>query len=490
YFSDIQNYSILDNSKGAFYYSKYDIITISNSIFENIFIKDNVPLIYSNNIILRIKNTTFERVFTNNNYLFNIGRTVKIENSTFSDTINLFNNEECIYEIKNSIFKNSITRNSLPFIIDSKYSKISISNSQFFNLSLSYSLFNEESTLKLNNIELKDIESNSKALIRTIYNNCQINKLFAENIVCSGDSNDSSLILYNSFGDKNALELININIKNCHTNGPLIKIKGDYNEMYINNSTFMNNISYSSIIDNSSKECYGVISSVNFSNNTNNNKYSCGNIHFQNNISAVVLNSNFNNNYNEGNSGVLCYNNISSMTLYINNNKFYNNKSKSGSAIYFSGTNDSEDSEYTYEDVIIKNNIFYNNTAKYFGGAIYSEYNKLYLALSYNNKFLFNKAGNMGGAIFSPHSVDKNLFNLTDDIFENNSVLSNKDDYNSKPAYITLNTKLYNDISINVGDYFPLEFSLYNEFNDLSTDIAKYYSLLTLKLNINKKTIQ
>ena len=177
------------------------------------------------------------------------------------------------------------------------------------------------------------------------------------------------------------------------------------------------------------------------------------------------------------------------MNMQLVSNKFYRNTSKNGGAIYFSGISDINNNENISESLTIQNNTFHENYAKYFGGAINSEYNKLYLATSVNNEFLKNKAGIMGGAIYTPKSIEKNLFDLTNNTFENNTVLSYNDNYNSKPSYIVLNTTIHDNNYINVGNYFALEFKLYNEFGDLVVDPAKYYSSITLKLIIEKKII-
>ena len=39
-------------------------------------------------------------------------------------------------------------------------------------------------------------------------------------------------------------------------------------------------------------------------------------------------------------------------------------------------------------------------------------------------------------------------------------------------------------ISVNVGEYIPLIFTLYDDFDNIIIDITKYYSFLSLKLVI------
>jgi len=89
----------------------------------------------------------------------------------------------------------------------------------------------------------------------------------------------------------------------------------------------------------------------------------------------------------------------------------------------------------------------------------------------------------LGGGIFSPYQVDKNLFNLNNTLIANNTINSYIDNYSSRPSYISLNTTIdVNDNHIITGDYFPLNFTLFDEFNNLIEDITKYYSSMTLKV--------
>ncbi|OUM63122.1 hypothetical protein PIROE2DRAFT_61476 [Piromyces sp. E2] len=169
------------------------------------------------------------------------------------------------------------------------------------------------------------------------------------------------------------------------------------------------------------------------------------------------------------------------MDLYLDSNKFYNNEAINGGAIYFSERKITEESNNS-AIITIKNNNFYENKANEFGGAIYSKYNQLYMASAQNNNITNNKSGIMGAGIYSPNYVNKNLFDISNCHFENNLVNSFKDNYSSEPAYITLNTTINNENIINVGDYFPLNFYLYDEFNNIFNDITKHYSLMSLRL--------
>jgi len=117
---------------------------------------------------------------------------------------------------------------------------------------LSNNLFNSENTITLNNVYIYDINLNSKSLIYSLYKNLIINDLKIENIKCTGDSGESSLILFDSGELSQIIDISNLNINDCTSNGPLIRIIGDTNQIYIKDSYIDNNNSFGSIIKNTS----------------------------------------------------------------------------------------------------------------------------------------------------------------------------------------------------------------------------------------------
>ncbi|ORY07419.1 hypothetical protein LY90DRAFT_519117 [Neocallimastix californiae] len=245
---------------------------------------------------------------------------------------------------------------------------------------------------------------------------------------------------------------------------------------------------YGPIIETKTNKLNFHISNLNFNNNINDNKLECGTIHFINDLSVLITNSTFNNNINKGDGGVLCLENISKLNL--TNTYFIKNKAVNGGAIYISDSisKDIDNiNDNIYNNIKIENNTFKRNTANDFGGAIYSEYSKFYLADSKNNLITFNKAGIMGGGIYSPKYIDKTIFDLSNNIIENNTINSFIDNYTSKPSYILLNT-IFEDDTINIitGEYISLVFTLYDEFDNIVNDITKFYSSITLKINFNK----
>jgi len=180
---------------------------------------------------------------------------------------------------------------------------------------------------------------------------------------------------------------------------------------------------------------------------------------------------------------ISCFDDISNLNFDLNSNQFCNNIAKNGGALYLSDNGNS--SNRRNMDIIFENNVFKDNYASDFGGAFYSDYSKFYMATAKNNSFINNKAGAMGGGIYFNNFIDKNLQNS---IFKDNLVGYLTDDYSAKPAYVLLNTKLNSETSkVNSRDYFPLIFTLYNDFDNVVTDVNKYFNMITLRLEIKEK---
>ncbi|OUM56990.1 hypothetical protein PIROE2DRAFT_18167 [Piromyces sp. E2] len=159
--------------------------------------------------------------------------------------------------------------------------------------------------MNFRNVKFTNISINSRTLLNIISKDIFIDGLEVENIVGSGDSSDSSLIIFDSNESHNKLEINDMKIKNCQTNGPLIKIKGYSNEVILKDASINNVTSYGPVIDNTSVKSTVNISNLIFTNNTNSNKNSCGNIHIQYQPSLSIQHSIFEKNINEGNGGAL-----------------------------------------------------------------------------------------------------------------------------------------------------------------------------------------
>jgi len=115
-------------------------------------------------------------------------------------------------------------------------------------------LFNPENKIILNNIDINDITLNSNALIYSLYRDLIISNLDIQNIKCIDDNDKSSLIIFNSGALLQKMEISNSNVSNCLTNGPLISITGNDNEINIKDTAIDNNTSYGSGIMNSSSK--------------------------------------------------------------------------------------------------------------------------------------------------------------------------------------------------------------------------------------------
>jgi len=114
-------------------------------------------------------------------------------------------------------------------------------------------LFNEETTAIFNNVNINNIRTNSNPVFNVQLNDLILNNVNIQDIYCLGSGSDSSLFVLDSGENDNKFSLKNINIKNCISNSSFIKIKGEHNEVEIEDTTIDNIVSYGTIIDNQSK---------------------------------------------------------------------------------------------------------------------------------------------------------------------------------------------------------------------------------------------
>ncbi|ORX82804.1 hypothetical protein BCR32DRAFT_292364 [Anaeromyces robustus] len=478
----------------VFYFSKfsYNYFLIKNSVIENIKVKTPNPLINSDNLIFEVENTVFSNCTTEYGFLFNIrnhfqNQYIRAKNITVSNSDTMFHGDYTNNEISDSVFKDITLKNSIPGFSDSKYSTYNITNTIFKNINIVHALMGGESKYILNNIKLDSIKTNSKAVLNFVYNDIYIDNMEANSISCVGDGGDTSFILFNSGENKKFLSINNSLITNSSSNGSFIKLLGDTNDFILKNTNVSSIFSYGPIIENTSKKSNITISNINFYNNINNNKLECGNIHFSNDLNISISNSIFYKNNCKSSGGAICINDVSNMNLTLTSNSFENNKSINGGALYIKNENNNENNENN-NIIKIEDNIFENNIAENFGGALYSEYNQFYIAKTKKNKFIDNNAGIMGGGIYSPNTISKNLFNLKNSIFINNTVNGYINDYTSEPSYILVDRTIKKDYyyTITTGEHFPLIFTLYDEFNNIIEDITKYYSSLSIKIELEK----
>lgn len=107
----------------------------------------------------------------------------------------------------------------------------------------------------IENTIIRDIKINSNSLIGT-YNNHEINISNVEfsEIFCYGDK--SSILNFNGNEIESLINIRNLKIFSCISNGPLIKINGNENEITIMNTYLYNNTLYGSIFENNSKKVF------------------------------------------------------------------------------------------------------------------------------------------------------------------------------------------------------------------------------------------
>jgi len=102
------------------------------------------------------------------------------------------------------------------------------------------------------NNTFSDITTNSKTMINFLYNPVIIKNCVFKNNLCNGDSDNSSLIIFDSGDGSDTLDINNVIIENCITNGDLIIINGNNSTVTLSNIEINNIHSYGSIINNQS----------------------------------------------------------------------------------------------------------------------------------------------------------------------------------------------------------------------------------------------
>ncbi|ORX46457.1 hypothetical protein BCR36DRAFT_104005 [Piromyces finnis] len=291
--------------------------------------------------------------------------------------------------------------------------------------------------------------TNAKALLHFMYKDIYLHHIEINNVKCLGES---SLFLFESENNEITIDINNINVNNCITNGSFIKIHGQHNNIIINDSNLTNILSYGPIIDITSNTTSITISNSKFDGNKNRNKYKCGGcMHFNNDLNINIVNNTFSNNISDSNGGVICIDSIDNtlnLDLNLTSNTFEKNEGVNGGAIYINDNNNSlekrNDRSYI---MIINDNIFKENKAENYGGALYSRINTTISSISHskNNIFKHNKSGILGGAIYSQNSREYNILDLqynNENVFKDNTANDIINDYTSKPAYISLNTTI------------------------------------------------
>ncbi|ORX80569.1 hypothetical protein BCR32DRAFT_20538 [Anaeromyces robustus] len=474
--------------------SFYTEVKITNSIIKNVHIKNSLPLMRFYATYYTIENNYFYDCYTNNDYLMDLYLTdpvttpelFKFNNNTFEDTASLFILDKSNLILNGLYIKNVVTSKVDPYIdySDDPKIKIYIRNSSFENIKLkSNSLIGGEANYNFKNIKLKNITTVEKPIFYAMRKNFKFTNIEADNIQGNGDYKYASFIYYDSESNiGSSLKVINATITNCHTNNPVIRIKGESNKINFENVVIGDTLSFGPVIDNSSDKSIVKINNSKLYSNQNIHDSTCGGLHLHNNISLNVNNTSFSFNENRNYGSSICIEDIKDMKLNINNCKFYDNKSLYGGAIYLSSNEDSG----LYDVEINMNNLYFEgNNAENYGGAIYSNYDGFYLAHTSNLVFTNNNANIGGGALYSPKTINTHLFSFKETSFISNTAQSYGKDVSSKPSYALLVSSYNNPlISLSSGNYLSFNFVLYNEDDVIIEDKTNFFSTIFMKASL------
>ena len=101
------------------------------------------------------------------------------------------------------------------------------------------------------NTKFIDIKTNSKALLHIVGKDVFFTNVTAENILCVGDGGNTSMVLFdsNNIDGIKKFYIYGLNVTNSFSNGPLIKIIGNYVEMILDDSNINKIKTYGPIIE-------------------------------------------------------------------------------------------------------------------------------------------------------------------------------------------------------------------------------------------------
>jgi len=172
--------------------------------------------------------------------------------------------------------------------------------------------------------------------------------------------------------------------------------------------------------------------------------------------------------------------NLNDLNLSIESSRYISNAAVNGGALYLDKTliNNNFQSNIKLTNVTFQSNIAYD-----YGGALYSDYDKLYVAEIQDVNFNKNIANIAGGAIFVPNEYNKKSLDISKCNFVNNIGETHGNDFTTEVSYIKLSNTDINTI-IKSGDYIPLKFSLYDEYGKFIFDKFNIYSGISLSINI------
>jgi len=97
-------------------------------------------------------------------------------------------------------------------------------------------------------------------MIKILYHSITFNQCLFHNIICNGDSENSSLMTFISSGiNLYTMKMIDVIIQDCQLNGDLIVVKGENSNLDFNRVSIHNIISYGPIFNNLSYKVYSNI---------------------------------------------------------------------------------------------------------------------------------------------------------------------------------------------------------------------------------------
>ncbi|ORX87048.1 hypothetical protein BCR32DRAFT_289585 [Anaeromyces robustus] len=471
-------------------------VSVINSYFEDIEIENGVSVISISENKYNISNNYFKNCFSSGDNIITISSiNSKLNPSNYIFENNIFENTDTIFRFINSNIqinkihlKNYETKKTYPLldISEDVTTGITINNSIFENIKFKInSLIGDIANYSLKNIMLMNITTVSKPIFHFNRKNYKFRNIYVKNLNGNGDMLDSTLFYYDSGSNYSGLNIKNMTVVNSRTNNPLIKIVGENSVFYLENLNITNAKTYGPLIENVSNNSTINIKNSYLINNRNTHIHKCGNIYMKNNINLKIHNSTFNDNNNGGFGGALCLDNIKNLNLEIKDSIFKNNYGLNGGALYLSNKDILDSSDLYNASLIIKNVNFYSNQAENFGGAIYSEYNKLYLSEVSNITFKNNSAFIAGGALYTPNKIESNLILNKEIQYDSNIAQSYGNNISTNPIYAILESEYKNDeLIISSGGYLSFLFNLYDDQKNIIEDKTNYYNTILIKLTL------
>lgn len=372
--------------------------------------------------------------------------------------------------------------------IESYTSTITVKNSNFQNLSVSYggaAVYAENSNITITNT--KFTKNTAGQMGGAIYT-----KKGKLNITHSTFTSNSAGSFYDGKGNAICTENTNVNIigsifdKNSGSGSSVVfteggKIKISNNE-FKNGSTALINtgkltLTNNIITDNNGEWSTGAVSTESdnaiITNNTFKNNFATHLGALENRgRNAQIKNNKFINNRAEGTGELGALLSVGDKTKIINNTFTNNYGGWYSGALYTSG-----------DDIVIKNNIFSNNSVHDKGGAIYQTGQNTKIS---NNTFINNKAGTA--------SV---IYNYDGSISLTNNIIKNNNNTNSEGKLLVINetngkiTSKNNKIYIHDNKKQIIADNLQNTFfkNNYIIEETSYKSKLTLKFSSTKPSL-